>query len=319
MKHVFIGGCGRSGTTLLGSMIGTHSRCLATPESRFLTDIHRASLTASGRIDPERFSAALGSHQLFPIWGISPPAPDELASQSQHFAAAFEIVVRAYGRSVAVPVFDTWIDHTPANVNRAAMLVQLFPGAKLIHVVRDGRAVASSVMRLDWGPNTIAAAARWWAGHAAIGIAAESFFGPSASMRVMYEDLVENPGRTISNVFRFLGLADEQQAISGDGYVVPGYTAAQHHLIGQRPDPNRAEAWRNALTSRQIEIFESIAGDMMVGLGYIPIFGPAAQPSSQSERLVLKVREFARRRVINQVRYQRRLRRSIGGRQSDTR
>ena len=35
MKPVFIGGCDRSGTTMLGAMIGAHPDCITTPESQF--------------------------------------------------------------------------------------------------------------------------------------------------------------------------------------------------------------------------------------------------------------------------------------------
>jgi len=309
MRHVFIGGCGRSGTTLLGSMLGTHSECLATPESRFLMDVHRSSVEADGGTDAGRFFEALGAHALFRIWGIPPPAAGDLASDpARQFATAFEHVVVAYGTSVGASTFDTWIDHTPENVNRSAMLRRLFPEAKLIHVVRDGRAVASSVMGLDWGPSTVAAAARWWTARTAAGITAESFFGPASAMRVAYEDLVEAPERTVADVFRFLGLSHEKASISGADFVVPQYTAGQHQLIGRRPDPGRANAWREALTSRQIEIFESIAGDMLIGLGYTPLFGMAPRSRSKRERLTLAVREAAYRRVINPGRYRRRLR-----------
>ena len=34
-RPVFIGGCGRSGSTMLGAMLGTHPDCLTTPEATF--------------------------------------------------------------------------------------------------------------------------------------------------------------------------------------------------------------------------------------------------------------------------------------------
>lgn len=313
MNHVFVGGCARSGTTLLGAILGTHSKCLATPESRFLLDIHRACALSSGGIDVGRFRDALGAHPLFRIWGVAPPIDLAVpANPEKQFAAAFERVIHEYAARVAKPFFDFWIDHTPSNVARSAILRRLFPGAKLIHVIRDGRAVASSVMKLDWGPSTIATAARWWTSHTAIGIAAESFFGPQASMRVKYELLVEHPRQTVNEILRFLGIDYEDGTVSGAGFVIPEYTAKQHELVGKAPNASRAHAWKVELTPREIEIFESVATDMLIGLGYTPNHGLAATPPSQIERLSSAITEMTRRRIINRWRYRRRLKKTVG-------
>ena len=140
MNYVFVGGCGRSGTTLLGSMLGTHSQCLATPESRFLLDVHRASVTPDGGTDAGRLIDALGSHPLFRIWQTN-PIDIQMATPgaSNQFAVAFENVVSAYGDSIDSSTFDTWIDHTPENVNRPSMLQELFPVEVCTDAGRRGR------------------------------------------------------------------------------------------------------------------------------------------------------------------------------------
>jgi hypothetical protein len=51
MKPIFIGGCERSGTTLLGAMLGTHPRYLCVPEMKFKIDVLSSSgeESATGR------------------------------------------------------------------------------------------------------------------------------------------------------------------------------------------------------------------------------------------------------------------------------
>jgi hypothetical protein len=56
----------------------------------------------------------------------------------------------------------SWVEMTPPNIAKAPMLLEVFPDAKFIHVMRDGRDVAASVVRLPWGPSTHAAALRFW-------------------------------------------------------------------------------------------------------------------------------------------------------------
>lgn len=50
-QQIFIGGCSRSGTTLLGAMLGAHSDIICSPESHFKIDVLR--VLAKGKIDPQ--------------------------------------------------------------------------------------------------------------------------------------------------------------------------------------------------------------------------------------------------------------------------
>ena len=73
-----------------------------------------------------------------------------------------EWIVKKYGKHVGKPDPRIWVDHTPQNLIHAKLLVDLFPDARMIHIVRDGRAVANSLMRVDRGPNNIEDAANFW-------------------------------------------------------------------------------------------------------------------------------------------------------------
>lgn len=56
----------------------------------------------------------------------------------------------------------TWVETTPRNVRAAPALLEIFPGSKVIHTVRDGRDVAASVVKLPWGPDDLIEALEWW-------------------------------------------------------------------------------------------------------------------------------------------------------------
>ena len=63
-------------------------------------------------------------------------------------------VLKAYAGSLNHHLdFKYWVDHTPVNLKFFMHLVKHYERAKFIHIVRDGRAVASSVIPLEWGPN----------------------------------------------------------------------------------------------------------------------------------------------------------------------
>jgi hypothetical protein len=71
MQPVFIGGCGRSGTTLLGAMLGTHSKCIVTPESKFNYEAIKASMREKGQVDPVQAYEKIINHWS-KIWKIQP-------------------------------------------------------------------------------------------------------------------------------------------------------------------------------------------------------------------------------------------------------
>ena len=46
-----------------------------------------------------------------------------------------------------------WIDKTPGLLNHLGGLSKIYPGAKCIHIIRDGRDVAVSIVSQRWGAN----------------------------------------------------------------------------------------------------------------------------------------------------------------------
>jgi hypothetical protein len=203
MIPVFVGGHPRSGTTLLGSMIGAHSKCICTPESQFKTRALRQS-SRGDRVDIRTAFHLIKADWRFKIWSLDIDSVpyDELHSHQDLILR----IVKAYGEKFGKPDAGIWVDHTPSNVKNAATLLELFPGAKFIHIVRDGRAVASSIMPLDWGANTINSAARSWVKRLSQYLAAESSLGSERISRVRFEDLVLEPETTLKSICSFLDI-----------------------------------------------------------------------------------------------------------------
>lgn len=304
MRPVFIGGCARSGTTMLGSMLGAHSTCLVLPESQFILDLLRSPLAEP--FDAEAVGARLVEHFRFKTWGVDirPPEGAEAVAIAS-YRELIEWFVARYGALVERPERERWIEHSPWNTQFAPTLFDLFPEARLIHLVRDGRAVAASIMRVEWGPNEIHFAAPWWAHRLAFGLAAESHYGPERARRVRYEDLVLDPEGTLRDLCEFLGLEFEPAMLAADGLRVPDYTSGWHKLVGSKPDPARLEAWRRDLTPRQIEIFESITGELSTYLGYPLDYGLTARPITRREKILPFLRDHLFRRRANRLRFKR--------------
>ena len=305
ISPVFIGGCGRSGTTLLGAILGAHRECLCVPESPFKTDLLRFHNPDSG--DVRSLLSAILSTRRFRLWGLDDgQLRRDLSELELTYPEALLWLVRQYGQHAGKPDSRVWVDHTPSNVRSAVTLTELFPSAKFIHIVRDGRGVASSILPLDWGPNSIDGAARWWVDSLAFGLAAETWGGSRRVLRVRYEDLVLDCESQVRALCAFLNLDFQPGMLHADGFKVPSYTTNQHGLVGSKPQSTRVQAWERALTRRQIEIFESIAGEMLRFLGYELKFGRSARGATRAEKWLSAIRELYSQKLVNMIRLRRR-------------
>lgn len=306
---MFVGGCDRSGTTLLGSLLGSCEGCLATPESQFKAELapyrEGGGRDGGGQLDdPDR---AVRTHWRFRLWNV--PYRDR-DTPSRDLRQAVLRAVDDYAAAHDRPAPTRWIDHTPNNLRHAPLLQTWFPEARFVHVVRDPRAVAASVLPLDWGPNTPERAAQWWLRQVAPCLAAELRLGPERIVRVRFEELVRSPGTTLPRLASFLDLPDLGSSDVPNGFRPPAYTGAQHRRVGGALDPSRSDAYRERLSERAIELIESVAGPTMRLLGYTPDGDARPAPATALERIAGTVTEMARG-TTNRLRKRRRRTRAI--------
>ena len=305
-KQIFIGGCPRSGTTLLGAMLGSSPDILCVPESQFKTDLLKSNTLA----DPGKVISKIQKSPRFKLWQLELPA-NFSGGSSKAGSEIFEGIVAQYGKLKSKTNYRSWVDHTPCNLINAPLILKEFPEARFIHIVRDGRGVAASILPLDWGPNTIKYSAAAWIGHLAYGFAVEANY-PKQAKRVKYEDLVEKPAETLKELCEWLGIGFVEAMVSGSGFELPKYTKKQHSLVGKGVNSNRATAWQKSLSPAQIQEYEFRAGDMLKLLGYPLLFPEEAKlRKTLWNTLSREGKELFYSRVVNPMRNRKRLKTSI--------
>ena len=288
MKPVFIGGCHRSGTTLLGALLGAHPSCLTTPESQFKTDALSGVGLPANNTELQGVLKSVLKARSFARWGVNGTMLERADGEEwRDYADFLRQLVKGYGPQAGRSSFELWVDHTPKNVRHLTTLFSLFPNARAIHIVRDGRGVAASVLPLDWGPNTIIAAAHWWIHHIAFGLAAETFYGENRVLRVRYEDLVTKPKAELERICEWLDIEYVGEMSRGGGFKFAAGFFRYHPLIHEEPDASRATAWKNALSAREIRTFESRACDLLSFLGYQELYRDARTAAPERFRTML--------------------------------
>lgn len=302
--HLFIGGCSRSGTTLLGAMLGSHPDLICTPESHFKTELLRQLWPHVHQLNTTDLLAQLTKHWRFKLWEVD-ESPRALArwAKGRSYGDVLDAISFAYARKRGKPGATTWVDHTPENISYTQSLLALYPNARFVHIVRDGRAVASSILPLDWGPNSIIKAARWWMRMTSFGLAAEASLNNQQIIRVKYEELITSPEPTIRRLCQFMGVAFQPAMLDANGFTPPRYTTRQHQLVGRKPNASMRSRWRDRLTPRQIEIFEHQTRDFLENLGYTPEYGLSARAPTFAEIQLGKATELLRGELTNKIKW----------------
>jgi hypothetical protein len=296
---------------MLGAMLGAHSQCVCVPESQFIEHQFARDGFDPEALNPQQTLARIVADPRYQLLWQVPIQPEGVPAEQlgSTYRKLLCWLVRAYGRSRGKEDAVVWIDHTPTNFRRGLTLLSMFPEARFIHLVRDGRAVAASVLPLDWGPNNALHAAEFWMAGCAAGLAAESQLGPERVLRVRYEDLVCDPGPTLGRITGFAGLNYEAAMAEAGGFQPSRYSEG-HRLVGRPPDRSRVDSWQQTLTPRQIEIFEAEAGEFLTTLGYVPVHGIRARPATKAETLRMRLGDLVRR-VGNNLHRHRRAKRAL--------
>jgi hypothetical protein len=138
-----------------------------------------------------------------------------------------------------------------------------FPDARFIIILRDGRAVSSSYIRSRWGIATnIYYGALVWKKELELQLKFSRAY-PEKCYVVRYEDLVKDPERELEDICRFLNVSYAKNMLYY--YREPSYIkkTKQSENTFKEIDESIVHKWQRELTSFQIDVFESIAGDML--------------------------------------------------------
>jgi len=281
MTHApfFIVGCGRSGTTLLRTMLNQHSQVAIPLESLFIADYLRAAPDTPAAT----FRQLILKEYELSEWGI-PFAPADFegcVTAKEFIDRAHDIYARHFGKTI-------WGQKTPRFVRYGRLLKRHYPEARFINVIRDPRAVVSSLIRSNVHHSNVYFAARRWLRDVQAGLALQEDY-PGDAISIQYETLVKSPEDTLRQVCAFLKIDFEPGLLTyhKKGTAEYGeYYAQIHAKLNEAPDPTRIEAWRKHLLPRQVALIESVCGETMRSLGYAAEYGE--RPANKGYILYLK-------------------------------
>lgn len=155
---------------------------------------------------------------------------------------------------------DTHIaERTPWHVEHLPLIAEIYPDARFVHIVRDGRDAVRSLVHWYWGPTTVRDAAAEWRRSVEAGRAAAPALGEKL-LEVRYEDLLADLRESVERIYAHVGLV---------GSVASALEASeQADNIGPQDNRVGSGKWREAWSRRDLRDFDRVAGDLLRELGY---------------------------------------------------
>jgi hypothetical protein len=258
-RPVVLGGCGRSGTTLLRMMLDSHARICCGPES---------SVFRRRAIDPEALAAR---------FGLAPADVRRIHAAAPSRPAFIEDFA---GLCMAAAGKQRWAEKTPRNIGRIGEIFRCFPEARFVHVLRDGRDVACSlrthprhkVVNGELVPlgtwKAIAGCARRWVRDIE---GSRRWWDDPRFLTVRYEDLVLEPRPALARLLAHVGEPWDEAMLQHARAESPFRDATR---FAQNPEALGAVStaslgrWQRDLDPRDRDTFKRIAGPLLVELGY---------------------------------------------------
>jgi len=259
---VIIGGCARSGTTLIRVMLDSHPNIYCGPESGLL---YFRTLT-SKRI-----------RRLSQVFEIEEEDIKSLVRKSDSFRRFIEDFFTALRERAGKP---RWADKTPQNVLHIERIFQIFPKSRFIHMIRDGRDVSCSLRtfprfkivdgeRVELNTrNPLDTCVKRWVHDVSEGM---KWRDDSQYREVRYESLVDESEEAAQGVLKFL---DEPWDENVTQFYKVQSESREDTKIVQNPgatQPIYSTAygrWRREFSEEDKELFKSLAGDLLIELGY---------------------------------------------------
>jgi Sulfotransferase family len=151
----------------------------------------------------------------------------------------------------------------PVFMYKLEQVVDMYPGCKLIHIVRDPRDVTASVLQFPWGPNNAVVAGNDWNRLIEKARRLGANLGKHRYFEFRYEDLLTNPGETMAALLQFV-----------TGAVDVDKVAAFEQETSINPLRGNFGNWKKGLTSHQVQLVEAASQDQMRHFAYIPEYPP---------------------------------------------
>ena len=261
MIPVFIGGTGRSGTTITLELLGQHSNFYAsnplevrivTEDDGLLDSFEKNNIEIfNNKISDKWFNRTTQTEGLYR--SINKEDADKILKEfNENFYKDSQNAVRnfyidIFKKQKSFDYNKRYLgDSTPSNIRYADRISKIFPEAKFIHTFRDGRDAAYSIylMRKYWdlpGNKTEFDALEWWYQRIIKSFSSLNSLSSDKYISIRFEDLIINKREeSFLSILNFLNLPEEDKI-------------KQYFNLNVKKEKTNTGAWKNLSTSKDFD------------------------------------------------------------------
>lgn len=295
-------------------MLGSHPRVATGQESQVFSE-YLAPLYRRWREELEwPDTEAVRQH------GISSYVKEEeFLALLRHFA--LEVLGRVLAEK---PEATHLLEKSPSSSYHVDLIHRCLPETRFIHVIRDGRDVATSMLQArsgwgrSWAPSRAEDAAREWVEAVRAARAAADL--TTSYTEVRYEDLLTQGVDELQRLFEFVGLPVSKDHASEtyerftfdrlkkgeyerDVFKNPGEVAASGTEERREPSgffrKGKSGSWREDLSSAELKSVLWVAGDLLGELGYLEAGDPSPPDRPPLSTVVRRTVGGLRARIVS--------------------
>ncbi|MDA0772533.1 MAG: sulfotransferase [Cyanobacteria bacterium] len=280
---IFIIGCPRSGTTLLASILNRHSQIASGTETHFFDFVSRRNinwkeftltsftkLLAESRIQDFIQAAGISKEKLIKNYKQDPQSKYQSKLEIDQFykKEVFDLLMNSFldSRSKA-----RLCENTPQHLCHIEEILTLYPQAKFIHLIRDGRDTIRSLMQMPWRPKGLLNNARFWVQNLKEVSKTINKLDTDSILEIRYEELVTKPEESLELICDFLeekyepGLLDNSK---DQAAIYSNWESSWKQKTRTQLNTDSINSWQTELDQDSQALLNWYLKDILTGLGY---------------------------------------------------
>lgn len=281
LRPVFLTGPPRSGTTLLQLLLSSHSRFSSAPETHFFSYVLQPIEDwPTKKLSAEKLDMIferLAEKPLIDVSGEFREVIRQKASSDGISAGSLLNEVMVYLSGASEKNETRWIEKTPRHALYVREILKIYPGAKIITIIRDPRDVVSSQSpfgnfrsRVQLRRYRLSRAERW-----NVIVESVAHLMPNENiLLIRYEDIVQRPEMSLKEIMEFLeeGYEPHMLRVFSNNYdrVVRPEESRHKNLCSIGEIVDRRNIWKTRMGKFEALLVEAICEPLMVQYGYLP-------------------------------------------------
>ncbi len=307
-KHgpVFVVGVPRSGTTLLRLMLNAHSHISLGPETHFFREIWEKRNDYGDLRNKDNLLILWEKYshtKYFRDFGYSDiDLVKRLIVESvENYADFLRILLEIYANNNDKNV---WGEKTPDHLFNVPEIVEWYHDARIIHVIRDPRAVCASIAKVPWASDDVVSNSRVWNRYLAFANKLKNGKYGNSIIEIRYEDLIHTTEEVLNEICSFLEIEFE----SG---MLEFYRDSSRFVEKDEPWKNNVmlplnkqsiEKWKQELSTMQQNEIEAKAQHYMCEYGYLNSKNVSTSFNYKSHLMHVNLRWIIRR-ILSHIKF----------------